>query len=80
MFLESRGKRWTRERAAVAMVVYEFQARFDVARIVETLSLRKESPRVSLATVYWLLDNMVTAGLLRVSSGIGGEKEFEHTE
>ena len=77
-YLVTRGMRLTRERELVVAEVFSHHEHFDSDQLVERLAGQKlagqkEGKRVSRATVYRTLNEMVEAGLLLVPVKTGGE-------
>jgi Fur family ferric uptake transcriptional regulator len=61
-YLATRGKRLTRERETIVAEVFASHEHFDTDQLVNRLSSRTDGKRVSRATVYRTLDDMVLAG------------------
>jgi|GEM_PF-5171218 len=76
-WLAARGKRLTREREAVFNETLSHEC-FTVEQLVNQLSSRHEIERVSRATTYRVLDDMVRAGLLRITPDLGDHEQYFH--
>src|SRR5229473_2840097 len=77
-YLATRGKRLTRERETVVDEVFASHEHFDTDQVVNRLSTRTDGRRVSRATVYRTLDDMVLAGLLRKVARSHNREVYEH--
>src|SRR5258708_28346281 len=76
--LATRGKRLTRERETIVAEVFASHENFDTDQVVKRLSTRTDGRRVSRATVYRTLDDMVLAGLLRKVARSHDREVYEH--
>ncbi len=76
-FLQSRGKRNTEQRRILVEHVFSKHEHFDADELNEDLAKAFGQRRVSRATVYRTLDELVEAGLLRKME-IGGRAVYEH--
>jgi Fur family transcriptional regulator, ferric uptake regulator len=77
-YLITRGKRLTRERETIVAEVFASHEHFDTDQLVTRLSGRNGGKRVSRATVYRTLDDMVLAGLLRKVARPNDREVYEH--
>lgn len=77
-YLATRGKRLTRERETIVAEVFASHEHFDTDQLVNRLSTRTDGKRVSRATVYRTLDDMVLAGLLRKVARSHDREVYEH--
>ncbi|MGE4003544.1 MAG: Fur family transcriptional regulator, partial [Planctomycetaceae bacterium] len=77
-FLDTRGKRMTRERNIIVEEVFASHAHFDAEQLVEQLSRRRDSRRVSRSTVFRTLGQLGEAGLLRSVARQDGREVYEH--
>jgi Fur family ferric uptake transcriptional regulator len=77
-YLATRGKRLTRERETIVEEVYSSHDHFDTDQLVNRLSNRTDGKRVSRATVYRTLLDLVEAGLLRKVARTQNREVFEH--
>lgn len=77
-YLLTRGMRLTRERETVVGEVFSSHEHFDSDQLVERLSSQKDGRRVSRATVYRTLNEMVEAGLLRKVARSQNRDVYEH--
>lgn len=64
-FLQSRGRRQTRQKSLLLQVVFEQAGHFDAEQLLERLPAAGVAERVSRPTVYRTLSEFVEAGLLR---------------
>ena len=76
-YLQSKGKRATQQRRVLVDHVFSRHEHFDADDLIDQLAAQSGSPRVSRATVYRALDELVEAGLLRKMT-IGGRSVYEH--
>lgn len=81
-YLQSKGKRTTQQRRTLIDHVFERHAHFDADELIESLAAAQKEGRaapgkVSRATVYRALDELVEAGLLRKME-LGGRAVYEH--
>ena len=79
-YLQSKGKRTTQQRRALVDHVFARHEHFDADELIENLGrTAKESDggRISRATVYRTLDELVEAGLLRKMT-LSGRAVYEH--
>jgi Fur family transcriptional regulator, ferric uptake regulator len=77
-YLATVGKRLTREREAIVEEVFGSHEHFDTDQLVGRLGTRTDGKRVSRATVYRTLDDMVAAGLLRKVARSQDREVYEH--
>lgn len=77
-YLVTRGKRLTRERETIVEEVFSSHEHFDTDQLVRRLEDRTDGRRVSRATVYRTLLDMVAAGLLRKVARSQKREVFEH--
>ena len=77
-FLATQRKRLTQERSIIVDEVFSSHEHFDADQLVERLTSRKDSRRVSRATVYRTLKELNKAGLLRKVARSNGKDVFEH--
>ncbi|VAX39266.1 Ferric uptake regulation protein FUR [hydrothermal vent metagenome] len=77
-YLATRGKRLTQERAFIVEEVFAHHEHFDAEELVERLTNRKDSKRVSRATVYRTLNGLQEAGLLRKVARTNDRDVYEH--
>src|SRR5579859_5781232 len=77
-YLATRGMRLTRERETIVEEVFASHEHFDTDQLVSRLSTRTDGKRVSRATVYRTLDDMVLAGLLRKVARSHDREVYEH--
>lgn len=77
-YLVTRGMRLTRERELVVAEVFSHHEHFDSDQLVERLAGQKDGKRVSRATVYRTLNEMVEAGLLRKVARTQNRDVYEH--
>jgi len=76
-FLQSRGKRITRQRCEIVDEVFRQHEHFDAENLIQQLSSAAAGRRVSRPTVYRTLTELVDAGLLRAMT-LGGRTVYEH--
>ena len=76
-YLQSKGKRVTQQRRALVDHVFSRHEHFDADELIEQLGSQSTGAKVSRATVYRALDELVEAGLLRKMS-IGNRSVYEH--
>jgi Fur family ferric uptake transcriptional regulator len=77
-YLATRGMRLTRERETIVEEVFASHEHFDTDQLVTRLTSRTDGTRVSRATVYRTLDDMVLAGLLRKVARSNNREVYEH--
>jgi Fur family transcriptional regulator, ferric uptake regulator len=77
-YLATRGKRLTRERETIVEEVFATHEHFDTDQLVGRLGSRTDGKRVSRATVYRTLLDLVEAGLLRKVARSQNREVFEH--
>lgn len=77
-YLIMHGKRLTRERETIVEEVFSTHEHFDTDQLVNRVSNRTDGRRVSRATVYRTLLDMVDAGLLRKVARSHNREVFEH--
>ena len=76
-FLQSRGKRATRQRRIIVDRVFSRHEHFDADDLIDQLSDEVRARKVSRPTVYRTLAELVEAGLLRKMS-LDGRAVYEH--
>ncbi len=76
-FLQSRGKRVTKQRQVIVAEVFKHHDHFDAEDLIGHLATVAAGRRVSRPTVYRTLSELVDAGLLR-SMTLGGRTVYEH--
>lgn len=77
-FLQSRGKRVTRQRRTIVEEVFRRHEHFDADALLAHLQKVSRNRAVSKATVYRTLAELVEAGLLRSFTLDGRRDVFEH--
>ncbi|MEZ6049820.1 MAG: transcriptional repressor [Planctomycetaceae bacterium] len=77
-FLVTRGKRRTRERTIIVEEVFADHEHFDAEQLINRVSQRHDSRRVSRSTVYRTLEQLVEAGLLRSVARQDSREVYEH--
>lgn len=77
-YLTTRGMRLTPERTSVVEEVFSSHEHFDSDQLVDRLASQKDGKRVSRATVYRTLNEMVEAGLLRKVARTQNRDVYEH--
>ncbi len=76
-YLQSKGKRTTQQRRVLIDYVFNRHDHFDAEELIEQLAKLESDTRVSRATVYRALDELVEAGLLRKMI-LNGRSVYEH--
>ena len=77
-YLQSKNKRTTAQRRALVDHIFARHAHFDADELIEQLNGKgRGEERVSRATVYRALDELVEAGLLRKMT-LGSRAVYEH--
>jgi Fur family ferric uptake transcriptional regulator len=76
-FLQSRGKRVTRQRRVIVDHVASRHEHFDAEQLLADLRKTREGARASRPTVYRTLSEMVDAGLLK-KMVLDGRAVYEH--
>jgi Fur family ferric uptake transcriptional regulator len=76
-YLQSRGKRVTRQRRMMVEQIFTQHDHFDADQLLANLQRTLGQRRVSRPTVYRTLSELVDAGLLRKMS-LGGRAVYEH--
>ena len=76
-FLQTRGKRITKQRRAIVDHVCAHHEHFDAEQLLDGLRRTPAGARASRPTVYRTLAEMVDAGLLR-KMVLGGRAVYEH--
>lgn len=77
-YLQSKGKRTTSQRRALVDHVFARHDHFDADELIDQLNQKSRGDdRVSRATVYRALDELVEAGLLRKMT-LGSRAVYEH--
>lgn len=77
-YLAMNGMRLTRERETIVEEVFSSHEHFDSDQLVNRLGNRTDGRRVSRATVYRTLEDMVAAGLLRKVARTQNREVYEH--
>lgn len=77
-YLSTRGMRLTPERELIVTEVFATHEHFDTDQLVERLKLQKDNRKVSRATVYRTVREMVEAGLLRQVARTQNREVYEH--
>jgi Fur family ferric uptake transcriptional regulator len=75
-YLQSRNKRITQQRRVLVDHVFARHEHFDADELIDRLGSLEEGAKVSRATVYRALDELVEAGLLRKMT-ISGRSVYE---
>ena len=75
-YLESRGRRLTRERSLVVETVAGLTSPFDAEAVIAVLSSTTHPHRVSLATVYRTLDQLEQAEIILQDTSATDGKRF----
>lgn len=76
-FLQSRGKRITKQRQVIVDYVSGHHEHFDADQLLDDLRKTPEGASASRPTVYRTLAEMVSAGLLK-EMVLGGRRVYEH--
>lgn len=76
-YLQSRGKRITQQRRILIDYVFSRHEHFDADELIAALGKELKGERVSRATVYRTLEELVEAGLLRTIN-LAGRAVYEH--
>ena len=76
-FLQGRGKRMTQQRQMIVEQVFSHHDHFDADELIGHLQESIASRKLSRATVYRTLTELVEAGLLRQMT-LGGRSVYEH--
>ena len=76
-FLQTRGKRITRQRRVIVDHICSHHEHFDAEQLLVELRRTSEGAKASRPTVYRTLTEMVDAGLLR-KMVLGGRAVYEH--
>lgn len=76
-FLQTRGKRITRQRELIIEQVFSHHDHFDADELMDHLRSLIAQRKVSRPTVYRTLAELVEAGLLR-KMALGGRSVYEH--
>ena len=76
-FLQTRGKRITKQRRVIVEQVYASHDHFDAEQLIDLIHATPEGSKASRATVYRTLGDMVEAGLLR-KMVLRGREVYEH--
>ena len=76
-FLQSRGKRITRQRRLIVDTVFSHHDHFDADELIEHLQELIAQRKLSRPTVYRTLAELVESGLLRKMT-LGGRSVYEH--
>ncbi|MEM6654916.1 MAG: Fur family transcriptional regulator [Planctomycetota bacterium] len=76
-YLQSKEKRMTQPRRTLIEHVFARHEHFDADELIESLSNETGPSRVSRATIYRALEEMVEAGLLRKMT-LGNRAVYEH--
>lgn len=75
-YLQSRGKRVTQQRLQLVDHIFERHDHFDADELIASVA-QLEGGKISRATVYRTLDELVDAGLLRAMN-LTGRRVYEH--
>lgn len=75
-YLQSRGKRVTQQRLQIVDRIFERHAHFDADELIASIGQLDEA-KISRATVYRTLDELVDAGLLKAMT-LTGRRVYEH--
>jgi len=75
-YLQSKGKRVTQQRLQLVDHVFERHDHFDADELILS-SAQIDGKRISRATIYRTLDELVDAGLLRAMN-LSGRRVYEH--
>ncbi len=75
-YLQSRGKRVTQQRLQLVDHIFESHDHFDADELILSVGKLSDS-KISRATVYRTLDELVDAGLLRAMT-LTGRRVYEH--
>lgn len=76
-YLQSKGKRTTQQRRVLIDYVFDRHDHFDAEELIDQLAKSDTATKVSRATVYRALDELVEAGLLRKMT-LNGRSVYEH--
>jgi Fur family ferric uptake transcriptional regulator len=76
-FLQSRGKRSSRQRALIVQQIFSHHDHFDAEELIRHLQDWMEQRKLSRPTIYRTLGELVEAGLLR-KMNLGGRSIYEH--
>jgi Fur family ferric uptake transcriptional regulator len=76
-FLRKKGLRVTKEREAILNEVLSRKGHFDMEEL--HLALRKNSPRVSRASIYRTLPLLIESGILEEVERVDKHAHYEHT-
>ena len=76
-YLQSKGKRTTHQRRILVDHVFARHEHFDADELIDQLGKQQGEDKVSRATVYRALDELVEAGLLRKMI-LSGRSVYEH--
>lgn len=76
-FLQSRGKRITRQRRLIVETVFSHHDHFDADELIDHLQELIARRKLSRPTVYRTLSELVEAGMLR-KMVLGGRSVYEH--
>ena len=77
-YLETKKMRLTRERQIIFDEIFESHDHFDAEQLITRLTTRKNSIRVSRATVYRTMQSMEEAGLIRKVARNNDREIYEH--
>lgn len=77
-FLATKGQRMTRERAIIVEEVFDSHEHFDADQLIQRLSQRQDSRRVSRSTIYRALGSLEQAGLIRKVARQDEKDVYEH--
>jgi len=75
-YLQSRGKRVTQQRLQLVDHIFESHDHFDADELIASVG-HLDGKRISRATIYRTLDDLVDAGLLRAMN-LSGRRVYEH--
>ena len=76
-FLESQGKRLTRQRRLIVEQVFSHHDHFDADELMQHLQPLLAQRKLSRPTIYRTLGELVEAGMLRAMA-LGGRNVYEH--
>ena len=77
-YLRGRNLRLTSERRTVLDIVLSREGHFDADSLLQFVRHRRESKRVSRATLYRTLEHLQAAGLVKMHRFGSGQALFEH--
>lgn len=77
-YLSTRGQRLTREKTIITEEVFDSHEHFSAEQLIERLTMRTDSKRVSRPTIYRTLGSLEEAGLIRKVAQTDGRDIYEH--